>query len=521
MVPLSKGVRSSYALTRQPGDQESYVAKPHDPDLGSIETLLAMFEHEVRSPLNAILGFSELLKPEMARDELEDLVARIRANAKLLGDVVEGLADMRDSSQELRERREDALSLRGLLEEVVASFRASSDAGRLELLVDIGSDVPSKVLGSRGMLRVVLQNLVGNAIKFTERGKVVLRVQSLDHTGSDVRLRYSVEDTGDGIPVADRESLVQPFVRGEQSSTKPGMGLGLAICSSLLRAWGSRIQIESRDSRGSVVSFELRHAIPEEFSSEPRSKQTHRDEPAPSALLVDDDEDSLEVLRRLVEREGFSADVARDGHTALALVARRPYAIVLTDLHMSGMNGIELARRIRRQSRPAGLTKLPPLIAVTASSTLREPAGESVSELFDEVLLKPIRPRVLAQMLAPYRGWDRRASRATPLPDVVDTSVFRVAADYPQRRARDVRVLREFLKGQAPVEDVIRIGHRMKGTSATYGFPRLGELGAALERAGRAADVSKIARITDAIERVVVRMQRAANRDENEGSRGA
>jgi len=498
------------------------VAKPPNPDLGPIETLLAMFEHEVRSPLNAILGFSELLKPEMARDELEELVARIRANATLLGDVVEGLADMQDSSQELRERREDALALRELLEEVVASFEGSPDAGRLELLVDIGSDVPAKVVGSRGMLRVVLQNLVGNAIKFTERGRVVLRVQSLDGTGADVRLRYSVEDTGDGIPVADRESLVQPFVRGEQSRTKPGMGLGLAICSSLLRAWGSSIQIESGDSRGSVVSFELRHAIPEESSLTPPSNPMHHDEPLPSALLVDDDEDSLEVLRRLIEREGFSADVARDGHTALALVARHPYAVVLSDLHMAGMNGIELARRIRRQSRPAGLTKLPPLIAVTASSTLREPAGESVSELFDEVLLKPIRPRVLSQMLAPYRRSDRRAaSRATPLPDVVDTSVFRLAADYPERRARDVRVLRAFLKGQAPVEDVIRIGHRMKGTSAAYGFPRLGELGAALERAGRAADVSKIAQVTDAIEHIVVRMQRAASRDESEGSRGA
>ena len=124
-------------------------------------------------------------------------------------------------------------------------------------------------------------------------------------------------------------------------------------------------------------------------------------------------------------------------------------------------------------------------------------------------------------MLAPYRARDRRAGpRATPLPEEVDTSVFCIASDYPERRARDVRVLRAFLQGQASLKDVITIGHRLRGASAAYGFPRLGELGEALERAGRAADVSRIACVTDRIESIVTEMQRTRSGG-REGNRGA
>ena len=198
------------------------MAKPNNTDLRSIETILAMFEHEVRSPLNAILGFSELLRPDMTSDELADLVGRIRANAKLLGDVVEGLSDLRESSHELRERRQGAISLLAFLEEIASSFRGAANDVGLALELDVGPEVPQSILGSRGMLRVVLGNLVGNAIKFTDHGAVVLRVECLERVPSAVVLRYSVQDTGAGIPDKDPESRRQPFGRGDRAGASPG-----------------------------------------------------------------------------------------------------------------------------------------------------------------------------------------------------------------------------------------------------------------------------------------------------------
>ncbi|MEM7434232.1 MAG: ATP-binding protein [Myxococcota bacterium] len=487
------------------------MANAYEEDPTPIETLLAMVEHEVRSPLNAIIGFASLLRSDMDQRELDELVARIRSNAEHLGDVVEALAQPTRSNDDRRASPETPQNLRALLEEIVAFNRGIANEKRIALSVSLGSDVPHDVLCERGKVRVLVQNLISNALKYTDGGQVIVRVTCVQQDRSAVRLCYAVEDTGPGIPADAQDSILEAFVRGEHTRGAPGDGLGLAICARLLESSGSRIEIESAASEGTVVSFELSHGLPEARPGAAERTVAHTEATlghetnSGSVLLVDDDEDSLEVLRRLVRREGLVADVARSGHAALSMALRREYAVIMTDLNMSGMSGVELGRRIR-ESGAKRAESVPPLVAVTASAALRGRDAQDVCDVFDDVLLKPIRPRVLSRMLAPYQPGSRPSPAREPSPEEpLDTSVFQVALDYPARRLRDVRVLRAFLGGRASIEQVVTIGHRMKGTAATYGHPRLGELGAALEAAGRDADATRIAWITDSIEHLLSR----------------
>jgi CheY-like chemotaxis protein len=329
-----------------------------------------------------------------------------------------------------------------------------------------------------------------------------------------VRLRYSVVDTGRGIPSNLHRRIFEPFVRAEEpaDSTTKGSGLGLSICAMLLEAMGSSMELESRLGRGSAFSFELIHAIATDVRSEfsePRPNMNGENAHAKRILIVDDDQDNLEVLGRLVRREGFAVDLVRDGRAALAMTERRDYAMLLTDMRMSGMDGLELSRRLReREARTK--QRAMPLVAITADNLLKGEMNRVVQDSFDAILLKPVRPRVLARLLEPYKPAcsGQRGSGDTIPETPTDTTVISLIPDYLRRRSEDLSVLRKFLSGKASIEMVAAIGHNLKGNAHSYGFPRLRQLGAALEKAANANQVQRIASLVDRFERLIGEAQR-------------
>lgn len=197
------------------------------------------------------------------------------------------------------------------------------------------------------------------------------------------------------------------------------------------------------------------------------------------------------------------------------------YGLLLTDLHMPGVDGFELARLLREREAQTMRSRTA-LVAVTADSLLQRESSRALEESFDSVLIKPVKPRLFGTLLAQYlpEGGAPSDLAAAGRPKLVDASLIELIPDYLARRRQDLAVLRAFLCGRAPVDRVATIGHKLRGTGLSYGFPEIGKLGAALEEAARTKQVHRIARMVEELHRLVEEAERAfRGQDRNETAR--
>ena len=625
------------------------------------DTFLAMISHEMRTPMGAILGLSELLEPGMPEAEHADFLRRIRSNAHALVGIIEDLLDL--SKLEAGGVRFETQPFRPveLVEDVAESLAERAFSKGLELILDVDPAIVPVVCGVPSRLRQVLVNLLGNAIKFTDRGEVYLRVELLKVGTEGASVRYSVGDTGCGIPSDMREQIFDRFVRVEKAGTGSvkGTGLGLSICRLLLEGMGSEIELESKEGKGSVFSFELAHPVPDDVAAPepkqdrplhgrrvllveplervraalvrmldglgaavvevssveqalrdasegrfdtlihdsrrglaladqvmaeltrasdgspptrviltapqdqlglaqreealliakpvglrnlamafaPADKQPRTDaaDRAPTrsltghVLIVDDDPDNLLWLDRVLRREGLTVDVASDGKAGLRRLLERDYALLVTDVEMPVMDGLELATRVRALEASGGRPRLP-IVAVSAHALL-EHSDRAIEARIDEFLTKPVPSDALAQVLerlldptcpegchacdtdqakpvsndpleAPLELRGLQAGLSKIDPDVAD-----MIPGYLRNRHKDVRTLREALSGDVSIKLIRTVGHKIKGTGRAYGFDRISEIGAAMEEAAKAGRHEPISVLVDQLEQYVNEVQ--------------
>ncbi len=299
-------------------------------------------------------------KVDRERDEID-------AVAAALEDMRQALRTdrrRRDADRdELRRQVERRFSLRSLLEDVLTLLepRARENATRLDLWLD--PQVHDGHRGAEQFLRQVLTNLLGNAVKFTEAGEVRVRVERLVRSAGSERLRLSVADDGIGIPEEMRERIFERFTQGGDAVTRRygGTGLGLAISKRLVEALGGRIGVESRVGQGSTFWFEIELALASLSGATPPAASVS----ALEVLLVEDVALNREVAQGLLERDGHRVMLAEDAGPALALCRQRRFDLILLDMHLPGMAGLELCAGIRRQLD--GLNRATPIFAFTAS----------------------------------------------------------------------------------------------------------------------------------------------------------
>jgi two-component system sensor histidine kinase EvgS len=332
------------------------------------DEFLASMSHELRTPLHAILGYADLLRAgsigQMARkDALDTIAGSGRHLLALINDLLD-LSRMRAGHLELNPA---PVRLLTLLEELVAMVRVDARNKGLDFVLEVPEDLPEVVLADDKRLRQILLNLLGNAIKFTDTGRVVLGVQSTRASDGRVQLRFSVEDTGIGIAPQDQQRIFAPFEQAEQGQRREsGVGLGLAISQEFARLMGGVIAVDSRPGGGSRFHFTV--ALPA-IEAEPvkqiaLSPVNGYDGPRRRLLVADDHEENRELLRQMLEPLGFDVALAADGREALELARHVRPDLVLMDLRMPVVNGFDAAAAIR------GVTGLEavPIIAASASS---------------------------------------------------------------------------------------------------------------------------------------------------------
>lgn len=365
---------------------------------------LSNMSHEIRTPMNAVIGITGLLKQENPRpDQLE----RLNVLSFSAGNLMHILNDILDYSKMEAGKIElegHAFRLPELLRNQHSGMLQLAREKNIELLLLLEPGLPERVSGDANRLIQVLNNLVNNAIKFTESGSVKIIVGQNGISDETVRVRFSIEDTGIGIPEEKLPLIFERFsqVSPESNRKYGGTGLGLAICSKLLELQNSQLEVHSTPGVGSRFSFELNFPVVENVAQEKEAQSITAGAGSLShlkILLAEDNVINQLVASNIIERWGCRLDIANNGLEALEMVKQSDYDLVLMDLQMPEMDGYEATRQIRLL--PGGKYHYLPIIALTASS-IYEIQDQYIESGMNDFMRKPFNPEALHNMIVQY-----------------------------------------------------------------------------------------------------------------------
>ena len=332
---------------------------------------LANMSHEVRTPLNGVLGMLQLLQTTEQTDEQKEYILGAIKSTNRLTRLLADILDISKIEAGKLQIIEAAFSTACLQESIMEIFRPTAREKSLAFDFHVDAQMPPRLIGDETRVRQILFNLVGNALKFTESGSVLVDAMTLPAKGSGaVRVLFAVSDTGIGITDEQLKDIFEPFVQGERSYTRcyQGAGLGLAIVRKLVRILGGEMVIDNTTGRGTTVYVSLPFKLPVSHQDPAALQPRQADEPAGTplrVLLVEDDEFSLFAGKRMLHKMGYSVTTAPDGREALALLHEQDFDLVLMDIQMPVMDGVEATKAIRG-SLNLGEKSHIPIIAMTA-----------------------------------------------------------------------------------------------------------------------------------------------------------
>jgi len=360
---------------------------------------LAQMSHEIRTPLNIITGMAHLLLRTELTSKQKKFILNIQNASRSLLSIISDVLDVSKIEAGKMELENIEFSMSKVIDGLSSVFGVRTEKKQVEVLYSVDPTIPKSLLGDPLRLGQVLTNLCSNAIKFTEKGQIIVRAKVQNKNAEQVEIEFSVQDTGIGIDKEQAEKLFQPFSQADDYITRQygGTGLGLSICKFLVAQMNGKIWLESEENIGSTFFFTATFHRANEHSS---SVDIGRDINTVTftrdflVLVVDDNQLNLEIISEMLEDMELKVYQAQSGIEAIELLAKKDYDLVLMDIQMPKMDGLEATRRIRKVDRLKSL----PIIAMTAHA-MEHDAEKSIEAGMQVHLTKPIDPMMLKKTL--------------------------------------------------------------------------------------------------------------------------
>lgn len=351
---------------------------------------LSTITHELRTPLYAVTGLTHLLLEENPKPDQKEHLNSLKFSGEYLLSLINNILDLNKLEANKVEIEKTSFDLKKRLNDVLIALKKTADDKKNHLHLEYDETIPNKLSGDPLKLSQILINLIGNSLKFTQNGDVFIRIKKMKEINNRVLLHFEIEDNGVGISKKKQKSIFESFSQASLQINRKfgGTGLGLAIVKNLLELMGSKIQLESQLGKGSKFWFDINFAVSEEYSETKDTRSVNEIDLAALAnkkvLVVEDNKINQMITKKILEKNKMVCDVADNGMDAIKLVKENEYDIILMDIHMPGISGIEATQDIRKFNK--GL----PIIALTAV-TIDENLDDFYRAGFNEIIPKPFK----------------------------------------------------------------------------------------------------------------------------------
>jgi signal transduction histidine kinase/ActR/RegA family two-component response regulator len=388
----NNNLRAKANILLQDKNTELQMAKEKAEKASMVKAeFLSTITHELRTPMYAVTGLTHLLLEENPKPEQKEHLRSLQFSGEYLLNLINNILDLNKLEANKVEIEKTTFNLRKRLNDVLIALKKSADDRKNSLKLEFDPDIPDKLDGDSVKLSQVLINLIGNSLKFTQNGDVVIRVSKLAEKNNKITLHFEIEDNGVGISKKKQKSIFESFSQASLQINRKfgGTGLGLSIVKSLLELMGSRIQLESQLGKGSKFWFDLVLEVSAQDATEEKG-QKHLDENEyglfenKHILVVEDNKINQMITRKILEKRNIKCQVADNGMDAIKLVETNDFDVVLMDIHMPGISGIEATQEIRKFKPQL------PIIALTAV-TIEENLDEFYRVGFNEIIPKPFK----------------------------------------------------------------------------------------------------------------------------------